>query len=84
MGFNPSGPWHTDGQLNVLRGVAPGTPDPRKREQVTNDAFDDRDVLLKYYETQADEFRLRHAAIGRIRYDTWRVIHSSLLYRAKK
>jgi hypothetical protein len=32
---------------------------------VTNDAFDDPDVLLKYYEKQADEFRLRHAASGR-------------------
>jgi hypothetical protein len=56
----------------VLRGAAPGTPDPRKRGQVTNDAFDNRDVLLKYYETQAAEFRLRHAAIWEeIRHYTW-------------
>jgi hypothetical protein len=41
-------------------------------EQVTNDAFDERDVLLKYYETQAAEFRLRHAAIWEeIRHYTW-------------
>ena len=39
---------------------------------MTKDAFDDRDVLLKYYETQADEFRLRHAAIWEeIRHYTW-------------
>lgn len=39
---------------------------------MTNDAFDDPDVLLKYYEKQADEFRLRHAAIWEeIRHYTW-------------
>lgn len=39
---------------------------------MTKDAFDDRDVLLKYYEKQADEFRLRHAAIWEeIRHYTW-------------
>ena len=71
MGFNPAGPWHTDGQLNVLRGVVPGTPDPRKRGTGDDDAFDDRDVLLKYYETQAEEFRLRHAAWEGIQHYTW-------------
>jgi hypothetical protein len=30
---------------------------------VTNDAFNDRDILLGYYAKQADEFRLRHTAI---------------------
>ncbi len=39
---------------------------------MTTDAFNDHDVLLKYYETQADEFRLRHAAIWEeIRHYTW-------------
>lgn len=39
---------------------------------MANHAFDDRDVLLKYYEKQADEFRLRHAAIWEeIRHYTW-------------
>jgi hypothetical protein len=34
--------------------------------------FGSRDVLLKYYEKQADEFRLRHAAIWEeIRHYTW-------------
>lgn len=36
------------------------------------DAFDDRDLLLGYYDKQADEFRLRHAAIWEeIRHYTW-------------
>jgi len=30
---------------------------------MASDAFEDRDVLFKYYDKQADEFRLRHAAI---------------------
>jgi steroid 5-alpha reductase family enzyme len=39
---------------------------------VTTDAFGDRDLLLGYYEKQADEFRLRHAAIWEeIRHYTW-------------
>lgn len=39
---------------------------------MTKDAFNDRDLLLSYYEKQADEFRLRHAAIWEeIRHYTW-------------
>jgi hypothetical protein len=39
---------------------------------VTNDAFNDRDILLGYYAKQADEFRLRHTAIWEeIRHYTW-------------
>lgn len=39
---------------------------------MTSGTFHDRDLLLGYYQTQADEFRLRHAAIWEeIRHYTW-------------
>jgi hypothetical protein len=56
----------------VIMGAASGTRTPEGGTQVTSDAFDDRDLLLGYYQTQADEFRLRHAAIWEeIRHYTW-------------
>lgn len=45
---------------------------PTVAERVTEDAFGDRDVLLRYYETQAAEFRMRHSAIWEeIRHYAW-------------
>lgn len=36
---------------------------PEEGAQVTNDAFDDRDIRLGCHQKQADDFRLRHAAV---------------------
>jgi hypothetical protein len=55
-----------------LRKRQAGLARPPTGEPVTGDPFEDRDVLFKYYETQADEFRLRHGAIWEeIRHYTW-------------
>ena len=72
MGFNPAGHGTLTGNPTCYEEWLQAHRTRGRGEQVTNDAFDDRDVLLKYYETQADEFRLRHAAIWEeIRHYTW-------------
>ena len=51
---------------------AGGLTQPAAAQRVTKDAFEDRDVILKYYEKQADESRLRHSAIWEeIRHYAW-------------